>query len=77
MLRQSRQHLDAAGESYFTHMYHALRFSARLMGAGLALIIHALCPGWFKTTGSDAVFKLNAILQTRRERATSVQPRDE
>jgi len=74
MLRQSRQHLDAVGESYFTHMYHALRFSARLLGAGLAVGIHALCPGWFKTTGSDVIFKLNASLLVRRERAASVYP---
>jgi len=76
MLNQSRQHLDAVGEGYFEHMCHALCFAAKLLGAGVALVIHALCPGWFKTTGSDAVFTLNAMLQARRERATSVQPHD-
>jgi len=63
--RQSKQHLAAVQESYFEHLRHALRYAATLLGAGLALVVHAIVPGWFQTTGSRTVFRLNAILLDR------------
>jgi len=69
MLRQSRQHLASVNERYFRHLRHALGFAAKLLGAGLALVVHAIVPGWFETTGSDAVFKLNAIMRARAEKS--------
>jgi len=63
--RQSKQHLTAVREGYFEHLRHALGFAATLLGAGLALVVHAIIPGWFQTTGSRTVFRLNAILQAR------------
>jgi len=69
MLRQSRQHLTSVNEGYFKHAYHALGFALNMLGAGLALTVHAIVPGWFVTTGSDTVFKLNAIMRARAQRA--------
>jgi len=63
--RQSKQHLAAVRERYFEHLWHALGYAATLLGAGLALVVHAIIPAWFQTTGSRTVFRLNAILQAR------------
>jgi len=63
--RQSKQHLTAVREGYFEHLRHALKFAAKLLTAGFALVIHAIVPGWFQTTGSGTVFRLNAILRKR------------
>jgi len=69
MLRQSRQHLASVNEGYFKHAYHALGFALNMLGAGLALTVHAIVPGWFKTTGSDTVFKLNSIMRARAQKS--------
>jgi len=76
MIRQSRQHLASVNEGYFEHMRHALSFAGRMLAAGLALSLHALCPGVFETTGSRAVFKLNAILCARAAQAVCPEPQD-
>jgi len=63
--RQSKQHLTDVQEGYFKHLWHALGYATKLLGAGFALLVHAIVPGWFQTTGSRTVFTLNAILQAR------------
>ena len=60
------QHLHDANESYFEHMAFTLRVSALLTFAGLAVLIHGLCPCVFTHTGSRTIEKLNAELQQRR-----------
>jgi len=65
MWHRSKHHLASVGEGYFEHGRNALWFALQLLGAGVALLVHAMLPGWFQTTGSRTVFKLNAILQAR------------
>jgi len=65
--RQSKEHLASVNEGYFEHSRQALGFAASILGAGCALVIHAFVPGWFKTTGSRTVFKLNTIMQARAQ----------
>jgi len=67
MWQKSRQHLASVGEGYFGHLRRALWFAVNMLGAGAALVVHAIVPAWFETTGSDTIFKLNAILQTRAQ----------
>jgi len=69
MWQQSRQHLASVGEGYFGHQRRALGFALNMLGAGLALAAHAIVPGWFVTTGSDTVFRLNAIMRARAEKS--------
>jgi len=69
MWQKSRQHLASVGEGYFGHLRQALGFAVNMLGAGFALAVHAIVPGWFVTTGSDTVFKLNAIMRARAQRA--------
>jgi len=63
--KKSRRHLALVGEGYFRHLRQALGFAVNMLGAGFALLVHAIVPGWFETTGSDTVFKLNAIMRAR------------
>jgi len=63
--RQSKQHLADVQEGYFEHLRHALGFAVKLLTAAFALVVHAIVPGWFQTTGSRTVFRLNAILRVR------------
>jgi len=69
MLHSSRQHLQSVNESYLKHFCHAADFAWQMFVASLATILHAICPGIFQTTGSRTIFKLNAILQARLQRA--------
>jgi len=60
MLKQCKNHPEAAYEACFRHLFTAFRFGLRLRGAGLAAMFHGLCPARFRETGSSMVFKVNA-----------------
>lgn len=61
-------HPHSIGESYFEHFVSASRFGARLIGAGLACIVHGVFPFLCKTTGSKAVRQLSAEMIHGREK---------
>lgn len=65
MMKKSKDHLDSVGETYAEHMIFAFGFAFKLIGAGLAVIAHALCPAILQTTGSGTIFKLNDELRAR------------
>lgn len=65
-VRESRSHLDEIGESYWKHMGFALIFSARLLFASLAVLIHAFIPAFCRWTGSNEVENLHCILTERK-----------
>ncbi len=65
MLDKCQKHLDSVHESYFKHFFFAACFGLRLIGGGLAAIIHGLCPALFDHTASKTVFKLNDELKAR------------
>jgi hypothetical protein len=52
-------HPRSVGESYLEHQRHASGFGIALLGAGLACLVHALVPGLFVRTGSDAIARLH------------------
>jgi hypothetical protein len=62
---KSREHLSGVHEDYFEHMRFALGFGLKLLGAALAVIIHALIPALFETKGSATVFRLADELANR------------
>ncbi len=59
-------HPQSVGESYFEHLLVAFGFGFKMLGAGLACMIHGLVPGLFKTTGSQAITCLHDKLVANR-----------
>lgn len=51
-------HPHAVGETYRQHLGVATRFGFAMILAGLASVIHGLCPWLFQTTGSRTVKRL-------------------
>jgi hypothetical protein len=53
-------HPRSVGESYFEHLLFAGGFALRLLGAGLAALVHALIPCLFEKTASNMIAKMYA-----------------
>jgi len=51
-------HPSSVDETYFEHMLFASRFSAKLLGAALAALVHAILPFLFEKTASTIVRQL-------------------
>ena len=62
------RHLEEAGEGYGEHGGKAAAFGLRMIGGGLACLVHAILPFLFQRTGSDTVRQLNATLCKRADR---------
>jgi hypothetical protein len=68
MFKKIKDHLDSVDETYFQHMFHAFSYGLKLIAAGLAALLHAICPAIFQTTASRIVAGLNEQLQSRLTR---------
>ena len=68
-LRAFTEHPASVGETYFGHLAQACGFGLRMIGSGLACVLHGLLPFLCKTTGSDAMSCLHAELEARRAKA--------
>ena len=68
-LRAFTEHPASVGESYLGHLAQACGFGLRMIGAGLACLLHGLLPFLCKTTGSDAMSSLHAEMAARRAKA--------
>lgn len=53
------------GESYGQHAGHACYIGARMIGAGIACLVHAVLPGLFVRTASHTVDDIQSLM-TRR-----------
>ena len=62
-------HIKKEETDYFSHMKRALTISLRLLGASLALSIHAFFPNKFKYTGSSIIIEEYTKLQNKKETA--------
>ena len=70
-------HPASVGETYFEHLLMAGGFSMRMIGAGLACLVHALLPCLFVRTGSRQIMMLHERMVSGRMRAkagASAQP---
>jgi len=65
MFKKCHDHLDTVHESYFRHLGFAACLGLRMIGAGLAAILHGLCPAVFQHTGSKTIFALHDRLKAR------------
>ena len=61
------------GETYGEHAGHALYIGLRMLGVGLACLVHAVFPGLFVRTASEAVEDIQTLMTKR----TSPTPMDE
>ncbi|MDX3908779.1 MAG: DUF6356 family protein [Sphingobium sp.] len=66
-------HPRAVGETYGGHLKTAGFFGLRMVGGGIACMIHGLLPALFVKTGSSTVRNLYAQMQPRSERAAMSQ----
>jgi hypothetical protein len=57
------------GESYATHFGHAAWFGLRLIGGGIACLIHGIFPFLYVKTASRTIDRLHAKLHGRAEKA--------
>lgn len=67
------EHPASVEESYGEHMANASHFGVRMLGAGLACLVHAVFPFLFVTTGSDTIRGLHGRMSSRREMALKSQ----
>jgi gamma-F420-2:alpha-L-glutamate ligase len=70
MLTKSREHLHAAGESYFEHLAFASLVGLMAVGAGLGCLIHALVPALCQRTCSSTVRLLEELFADRSQLPT-------
>jgi hypothetical protein len=59
-------HPRSVGESYLEHQRHAFAFGISLLGAALACLVHAVIPGLFVRTGSEAITRLHDRMVVHR-----------
>lgn len=68
------EHPAAVGESYFQHMGMAFGFGFRMLGGGLACLMHGLFPFLFTTTGSRTITLLHERMVRNRVRHAPPAP---
>ena len=67
-LRAFTEHPASVGESYTEHLAQAACFGVRMIGAGIACLVHALLPFLFERTGSAAIAELHDRMIVNRRR---------
>lgn len=58
-------HPHAVDESYIEHAGVAFRFAIRLLGAGLAALVHACIPCLFEKTASSMIKAMHSEMAAR------------
>ena len=66
------EHPATVGETYWEHFGVASGFGAALIVGGLKAMAHAFFPNICKTSGSDTVRRLHAILVEKRAAAAQM-----
>ncbi len=67
-------HPHAVGESYGEHARFAAGVGFRMIGGGLACLVHAVLPFLFVTTGSRAIRGLHDTISSPRGATPVRQP---
>ena len=62
------KHPHKIGETYFQHMWCAIKFSFKLECLACCAFIHAIFPFLCETTASDGIKKLNDCMKKRRNK---------
>ena len=64
-------HPSSVDETYGEHFVMASGFGLRMIGAGLACLLHGLLPFLFVKTGSRAITQLHERMRRRRKKGRS------
>lgn len=67
------EHPAAVGETYLQHLCSATGFAARMIGGGLACLLHGLLPFLFVRVGSATIDKLHDRMIVNRSRRLKAQ----
>lgn len=59
------EHPESVGETYSEHLSVASWYGVRLLGAGLACMVHAVLPCLFVRTGSATIERLHGHMTGR------------
>lgn len=70
------EHPESVGETYGSHLWHAMSFGGRLVAAGVACIVHALLPFLFTSTGSRTVSDLHDRMIVKRASGAAAKTRE-
>jgi hypothetical protein len=62
------EHPRTVGESYFQHLGQATVFGLRMLGGGIACLLHGFFPFMFVRTGSSCIQHLHDRMVTNRAR---------
>ena len=65
MIKDSKEHLTAAQESYYKHFKVAIKIGFTMIIGGIQAIFHAFLPGILKTSASDKIKKLFEYVHKR------------
>jgi hypothetical protein len=69
--RLFREHPRSLGMGWASHALGAVAIGVRLIGAGLACLIHAVIPGVFTQTAGKTVIHMHDHMMRRKAGATS------
>ena len=67
MIKECRNHLQEAGETYGQHMLFAMTVGFMAIGAGLACVLHAIVPALCKHRCSETIRALYRLFENRGE----------
>ncbi len=65
MIKESKEHLKSVNETYVQHFKVAIKIALLMILGGIQAIIHAVCPGVFKTSASDKIRGLHNQISDR------------
>jgi len=65
MIKKSKEHLNSVNETYAQHFKAAITIALLMISGGFQAIIHAVCPGVFKTSASDKIKRLHNKVSDR------------
>jgi hypothetical protein len=64
-------HPHSIKETYPEHFRYASLMGLRLIGAGIAAVIHSICPFWFENTASETVKAIGDEMAARKKMTES------
>ena len=65
MIKDSKEHLNEANETYNEHLYAAIKIGLTMIFGGFQAILHALIPGILAKSASNKIKKLYEIVSNR------------
>ena len=66
-----KEHPNSVGETYFQHFLKSCSFGIKLLLIAMRAFVHAIFPWCFEHSASDRISKLNDVLQSRKNSASS------